>query len=328
MSVCSISIIIPAYNVDKYLTEALDSIKNQVEMPDEVILIDDGSTDKTLSIANSYDFPFPYRVVSIENGGQGNARNIGVNLASSDYIYYFDSDDLLDKNFVREIKAKIKKYNMPDIILFSGTSFDDEEYKGSRWMSYLRGFSGYFQYRVDFLDEALKNRGLFCSPCLYISKKRLWNKKEIKFGNNFLEDEAIFFPLIFSCENFLVMNEVFFYRRNREGSTMTTIPTIKHVNGALDSINTTLTLYYSKSYSKRENWHIRKRLGNQTVSYIYMAKKAGQSVLYGKLFNIFLITRDLGNLIRCFAHLFGIHEIRVIRNIRQSIKNSYTKNRK
>lgn len=132
MADCSKSIIIPAYNVENYLGEALDSIKAQSQLPDEVILIDDGSIDRTLEVAKSYNFPFPYQVVSIENGGQGNARNLGVSLVSSEYIYFFDSDDLLAKNFISSIKDQICRNQHPDIILFSGKSFNDREYQGNR----------------------------------------------------------------------------------------------------------------------------------------------------------------------------------------------------
>jgi glycosyltransferase involved in cell wall biosynthesis len=109
MADCSISIIIPAYNVEKYLKAAMDSIKEQSELPDEVILIDDGSTDRTLKVAKAFEFPVPYQVVSIENGGQGNARNLGVSLASSEYVHFFDSDDLLTKNFISSIKDQIRQ---------------------------------------------------------------------------------------------------------------------------------------------------------------------------------------------------------------------------
>jgi glycosyltransferase involved in cell wall biosynthesis len=143
MADCSISIIIPAYNVEKYLKAAMDSIKEQSELPDEVILIDDGSTDRTLKVAKAFEFPVPYQVVSIENGGQGNARNLGVSLASSEYVHFFDSDDLLTKNFISSIKDQIRHNKCPDIILFSGKSFNDNEYQGNRWVNYCRFFLFY-----------------------------------------------------------------------------------------------------------------------------------------------------------------------------------------
>ena len=274
MTDCSISVIIPAYNVEKYLVEALDSINDQEQLPDEVILIDDGSIDRTREVAEGYRFSVPYQVVSIANNGQGNARNLGVSLASSEYVYFFDSDDLLTKNFISSLKKQIKKNQFPDIILFSGESFNDSEYLGNRWIKYRRGFSGIFQNRTEFLDHAFLHTGLFCSPCMYVSKRILWKPSGLKFGPYYLEDEAIFFDLLFACRTFLVIDEVFFLRRNREGSTMTMVANSKHVNGALDCIQSVWSLYCDKSLSSKEQFYVRKRLETNSIVYILMARSA------------------------------------------------------
>jgi glycosyltransferase involved in cell wall biosynthesis len=252
MADCSISIIIPAYNVDRYLEEALDSIKSQDELPDEVILIDDGSTDLTLEIAQSYQFSIPYHVISIDNNGQGHARNLGIRRASSKYLYFFDSDDCLTNNFIGSIKRLIERNQQPDILLFSGQSFRDTEYRGNLCFDYRRGFSGFLDDRVAFLDQAYSHNALFVSPCLYVSKRSLWGQNRLEFGKNFYEDDAIFYPLIFSCSSFAVIDEVFFLRRLREGSTMTTAPNTKHMNGALFRMRTAIDLYRSPNLSRRE----------------------------------------------------------------------------
>lgn len=277
---CTISVIIPSYNVEKYLKAALDSIKAQTELPDEVILIDDGSTDRTLEVANAFELSVPYRVVSIENGGQGNARNLGASLASSEYLHFFDSDDLLMDHFIESIKKQIRQNQYPDIVLFSGKSFNDREYEGNRWIDYCRGFSDVFSDREQFLDKSLSCCALFCSPCLYISKKVLWGPKGLEFGPDYLEDEALFYSLLFSCSRYLVIDEVFFLRRNREGSTMTMAPNVRHVNGALNCMETTLKLYVRPDLSDKERWHIRKRLEGQCVTYYLMARDAGLKCSY------------------------------------------------
>lgn len=320
MAECSISIIIPAYNVEKYLKAALDSIKEQTELPDEVILIDDGSTDGTLDVANSFEFPVPYQVVSIENGGQGNARNLGVSLASSEYVYFFDSDDLLTSNFIQSIKSQIRKSQYPDIVLFSGESFNDSEYQGNRWVDYCRGFSGVFTDRAQFLDKAFSERALFCSPCLYVSKKTLWGPDGLEFGPNFLEDEAVFFPLLFACNTYVVIDEVFFLRRNRDGSTMTMAPNSKHVNGALNCMETTLSLYSSKHFTSRERWHVRKRLESHCIAYILTARRAGLPVKLGEVFRTVAESRSLS--LAAKALLCGVRadQVNAVRKIGRAVK--------
>lgn len=319
MADCSISIIIPAYNVEEYLKASLDSIKGQTELPDEVILIDDGSTDGTLEAAKAFDFSVPYQVVSIENGGQGSARNLGVSLASSEYVYFFDSDDLLTCNFIQSIKSQIRKNQCPDIVLFSAESFNDSEYQGDRWVDYCRGFSGVFTDRRKFLDKAFSQDSLFCSPCLYVSKKALWGPKGLEFGPNFLEDEALFFPVLFSCSTYVVIDEVFFLRRNRDGSTMTMAPNTKHVNGALNCMDTSLKLLMSKGLTPPECWHIRKRLKSYCVTYIVMARRANMSVRWGKVANAIAKSRSISLAARAVLYGLRADESATLRKLRKVI---------
>lgn len=316
----SISIIIPAYNVEKYLRAALDSIKEQVELPDEVILIDDGSTDRTLEIARACEFPVPYQIVSIENGGQGNARNLGASLASSEYIYFFDSDDLLTNSFIHSVKDQIRTNGDPDIVLFSGESFNDSEYQGNRWVDYCRGFSGSFTDRAQFLDRALSERALFCSPCLYVSKKALWGPNGLKFGPNFLEDEALFMPVLFACSSYVVVDEVLFLRRNRDGSTMTMAPNSKHVNGALNCMKTTLSLYSSKHFTFRERWHVRKRLESHCIFYIVNARRAGLPVKLGELLRAIAKSRSLSLAAKALLYGARVDEIDAVRKVGRAVK--------
>lgn len=320
MAECSISIIIPAYNVEKYLKAALDSIKEQTELPDEVILIDDGSTDGTLDVANAFEFPVPYQVLSIENGGQGNARNLGVSMASSEYVYFFDSDDLLTSNFIRSIKDQIRKNECPDIVLFSGESFNDSEYQGNRWVDYSRGFFGTFTDRTQFLDKASSKGSLFCSPCLYVTRRRLWGPKGLQFGPYFFEDEALFYPLLFSCNSFVVLDEVFFMRRNREGSSMTMLPNDKHVQGALNCMETTMEFQRAASLTPRERWHIRKRLQLHCITYIVAARRANLPIDPIKLIASVIEARSLGLLIRLMAYRLPESCIRFAKRIRSSVK--------
>lgn len=319
MTDCSISIIIPAFNVENYLGAALDSIKAQDQLPDEVILIDDGSTDRTSEVADAYQFPIPYRVISIENGGQGNARNLGISLATSEYVYFFDSDDLLTPNCISTLKKQISSSQHPDIVLFSGDSFNDGDYQGGRWVNYHRDFSGTFN-RTEFLDKAFAHTSLFCSPCLYVSKKSLWGPKGLKFGPHFLEDEALFFPLLFSCRTFVVIDEVLFLRRNREGSTMTMERNSKHLKGALNCVHTALQLYQSKELNDKERWHILRRLESRSIVYILTARRAGLPVSVRELVNVAVTTKSPSYTLKVFLYGIRADQLAVVRNLGDALK--------
>ncbi len=90
----SISAVIPVYNGKNYLREAVDSIANQTILPTELIIVDDGSTDDSLSSINQLTLPFKVRSVRQENGGQSQARNHGARLAKGEYLALLDQDDV------------------------------------------------------------------------------------------------------------------------------------------------------------------------------------------------------------------------------------------
>lgn len=92
----NVSIIMPVYNVDEYLRECLESIDKQTYRDFELLIIDDGSTDKSGDICDSFCEIHPYsRVIHTNNGGVSRARNIGLDCAKGRYIVYVDSDDVL-----------------------------------------------------------------------------------------------------------------------------------------------------------------------------------------------------------------------------------------
>lgn len=93
-----LSVIVPAYNAEKTIRQSLDSILHQTRAVDELIVINDGSTDGTEKILQEYREAYPacFRFRTVENGGQGRARNIGFDLSTGGWIGYVDSDDWID----------------------------------------------------------------------------------------------------------------------------------------------------------------------------------------------------------------------------------------
>lgn len=113
-----LSIIVPAYNVEKYIAACLDSLIYP-ELPDyEVIIVNDGSTDGSLAIAERYAAMLPrlVRVISTENGGLGHARNTGLEASEGEYLLFVDSDDRLAENAVPEMLALLD--GEVDILIF------------------------------------------------------------------------------------------------------------------------------------------------------------------------------------------------------------------
>lgn len=106
-----VSIVIPVYNVEKYLRQCLDSVVNQTLKDIEIICINDGSTDGSLEILKEYEKKDSrIRLINKENEGISAARNQGMELAQGEYISFIDSDDWIDENYLEALYTAAKKY--------------------------------------------------------------------------------------------------------------------------------------------------------------------------------------------------------------------------
>lgn len=103
-----VSIIIPAYNTEEYMAQCLESLLKQTMKEIEIIAVDDGSTDHTLSILKQYEERYPerVRVFHKENGGQASARNLAMQHAQGEYLGFVDSDDWIDLEMYEEMYQK------------------------------------------------------------------------------------------------------------------------------------------------------------------------------------------------------------------------------
>lgn len=107
----SLSIVIPVYNVEKYLAKCLDSVIYPELGSYEILVVNDGSTDSSLLVAEDYARRFPglIRVISTENGGLGAARNVGIEAARGEFLLFLDSDDRLRPGALPEIVEKLEE---------------------------------------------------------------------------------------------------------------------------------------------------------------------------------------------------------------------------
>ena len=113
----TITISIAAYNVRKYICACIDSILNQSSQVDEFIIVDDGSTDETRIIIDEYAYKYQsIKVFHKENSGLCGVRKFTIEHATSDYILFFDGDDILAPDAIKNLREAINKYNSPDII--------------------------------------------------------------------------------------------------------------------------------------------------------------------------------------------------------------------
>lgn len=125
-----VSVIIPVYNVEKYLRRCLDSVINQTYKNLEIVVVDDGSTDGSGEICDEYAKKDKrIKVIHKENGGLSDARNVGIRKSIGDYVTFIDSDDAVLHSHIETFISMIKKYNVEiavsGIETITSRSFDD-----------------------------------------------------------------------------------------------------------------------------------------------------------------------------------------------------------
>lgn len=240
MKSSTISIIIPVYNVENFVNETLQSVKNQTSNPDEVIIINDGSTDNSYNIIKNFKDLHGWRILQTTNQGLGLTRNFGISLSKSDYIYFLDSDDIIEKDLIYEMRKLIKQFNKPDMILFSGKSFSDEKQIHKK-INLQFTIEGQFFRGDKLLTKIVKKKETLPQSSRYLTKKKLWTTNNLNYPKGIAEDESLFFPLIALSNNTVVNTRSYYkYRVNRPGSITKDIVKPIHVEDYLNRILFTL----------------------------------------------------------------------------------------
>jgi glycosyltransferase involved in cell wall biosynthesis len=232
-----VSIIIPVYNVEKYLAECLDSAVGQTHQNKEIIIVNDGSTDGSADIISSYQEKYSEIVfIATENRGQSSARNTGLDTSTGDYLIFLDSDDWLEKETLERCLLALKEHDA-DIVMFNAHSFADEVQDFDiKKLNYTRApclTDKKLRCREAFA-LFIRNKAYLVSPCLYLYKRSTFNKNRFQSGI-IHEDNLFTTQLLINSETaeVICLPDRFFHRRVRPGSIMTKEKSMKHVSGYL-----------------------------------------------------------------------------------------------
>ena len=122
-----LSVIIPVYNAEKYLRECVDSVLNQTENDLEIILVNDGSPDNSGAIIAEYAARCPEKItaITVENGGQGRARNCGIDIARGEFLSFIDSEDYIEPDMYALMLAAAEENNADVVVCDMEKHFDD-----------------------------------------------------------------------------------------------------------------------------------------------------------------------------------------------------------
>lgn len=218
-----ISVIIPVYNVDKYLKKCVDSILCQTFQDFEIICVDDGSSDKSLEILQEYKRKDDrFVILQQHHTGAGAARNNGLKLAQGEYIHFLDSDDFFEPTLFEEMYDHARKFNT-DIVVCSSNKVND---KGE----VTETLSPNFPINIDKVPmEKIFNKQDFKDDIFSLLIPVVWNKLFLK---SFIDKNNLEFPQLLIYEDIAFVHnsiicadrivafnkELINYRFNRPGS--------------------------------------------------------------------------------------------------------------
>ncbi|RDU72121.1 glycosyltransferase family 2 protein [Helicobacter brantae] len=204
-----VSVIIPIYNVAPYLRECLDSVLNQTYENLQIILINDGSTDESGSIAREYLNDVRVELFFVKNGGLSRARNLGMSEARGTYIYFIDSDDYIECNYIEEMVRVAQECEVDFVCNEQVIHFG----------SYLKGLKAKEDPKILIPDS--KNIAIGGSVWRCLFSRELIERVGVRFLEGKIhEDEGFLYMLLPFCERFAMYCGSAYFYRQREGSIM------------------------------------------------------------------------------------------------------------
>lgn len=214
----SISVIVPVYNVEKYIDRCIKSILDQTYTDFELILVDDGSADKSGAICDSYaQKDGRIKVIHKENGGVSSARNVGICIAQGKYLTFIDSDDYVDSQFLEVAVRNISNHKV-DMYISGITMELVENGKIVNSIKYNNKYSKKYSVK-NLLENLYIDYPLICisGPCCKIYSKEIVDKNGFYFDESISRGEDCCFNFdIFSAIDTVYFENASYYHYYRE----------------------------------------------------------------------------------------------------------------
>lgn len=228
------SVIICAYNIEKYVSKAIESVLEQNFTDYELLLVNDGSKDNTLNILRDYESKNSDKIRVIDNGinlGLGKSRNIAIAQAKGEYIVHLDGDDLLyEPNTLKKINETIGE-DGADLIYFG--------------VKYIGGDN---KEHLPNAENSTKEARIVCDMHFAVASK-VWRKEFLDNNNITFIEDMYYEDMVYSIKAAILANKlkygafpIYYYYRNREGSIMAT-PNIKRCKDMYKMLYYLMELY-------------------------------------------------------------------------------------
>lgn len=225
------SIIIPVYNTQYTISKCLDNLlKFQNIKEIEVICVNDGSTDESGKLLKSYAAEYENIVlIEQENKGLSVARNVGLKAASGKYVYFVDSDDIVERNML-PIVWELCERDTLDVLFFSFNSFGDTEEMDVKYAKHIfevkrkHAYSGEVVCGIDLCRQFWKYEEYYAMVWLQVANREFLLKNSIYFEEGIIyEDNLYTFKVLMHAKRTYCINNIFYHKRIRKNS-ITTAP--------------------------------------------------------------------------------------------------------
>lgn len=286
-----LTLIIAAYNEEKHIAKCIDSILEQTYKKFNIIIIDDGSTDRTANIIKEYTYKAPniYYIYQ-NNSGAAAARRKALDLVKTKYVSFVDADDLLSKNTLELALTTIRK-SKSDVVLFNlYTSLDPSNmnYKKFKYSIQENSFNGKIAFSESILEWGIHALGIYKTKIFIKSYNDYYqlNPKKINYINN---DEIISRLLFLNSEKITKCEGIYYYQFNNSSITKSVNP-----NYYLIIKNTILLKKYSEIHGIEKN--LEKKLC-QDVYLVFKKYRKWVNLLNNRELWISLLKKSINNLL-------------------------------
>lgn len=210
-----VSIIIPVYNIENYLEECINSVEIQTYKNLEIILVDDGSSDKSRELCDEYAIKDDrVKVIHKKNGGLSEARNVGIETATGEYLYFLDGDDVIPTCAIEKLLNACE--NTCADVAFSGMKqfFDEVPAPHQNVENSVTVLD-----KTEAIRRMLLNDGCGHEAPAKLYKKIIWENESFPKGKLY-EDYATLYKIISRCKKIVILEENLYWYRIRKSSIM------------------------------------------------------------------------------------------------------------
>lgn len=301
----AVSVVVPAYNSAQFIEECLDSLVNQTLESLQVVVVNDGSTDSTQEIIDSFvrDYPGKVKAFAKDNGGQATARNLALDNCDGEYIGFMDSDDLAMDDMFEKMYVQAKRTEA-DRVSCGFVSFKDVD--GKRLFSKP-------SLPVDSDEKRDMYRRMNVNSFNYLYKASVLNGEEkIRFPEGVVyEDVSFYLKATACCQSFFRISAPLAYRRWREGSTCSHV-TAEKTEQIFPVIDDAVS-FYRENEAAAGLWN---EMEYACVKLLFCSNLGRIGLLAGRREKARLITKTVGYVKEkfpdrggnpCFTGLFGFY---------------------